>query len=89
MSACGGKAPLLAQSGHRVALNHCPLSGVKRTFSRSLAVSAFDPNRTLLLKIAAAQRRRPINVRFTPKSGHLRSATGMSALCEKHAKLLP
>jgi hypothetical protein len=39
-------SPLLAQSGHSDTLNQCPLLGAKRTFSRSLAMSAFDPKRT-------------------------------------------
>src|SRR6516165_512918 len=38
---------LLAQSGHPETLNQCPLLGVKRTFNRSPAMSAYDPKRTL------------------------------------------
>jgi hypothetical protein len=37
----------LAQSGHRDALNQCPLLGVKRTSVGDAAMSAFDPKRTL------------------------------------------
>jgi hypothetical protein len=36
----------LAQSGHRAALNQCPLLGVKRTWIKRLVMSAFDPKRT-------------------------------------------
>jgi hypothetical protein len=36
----------LAQSGHRNGAAECPLSGVKRTSSRLLAMSAFDPKQT-------------------------------------------
>jgi putative ABC transport system substrate-binding protein len=39
--------PLLAQSGHRGALNQCPLLGVKRTSRGRTPMSAFDPKRTL------------------------------------------
>ena len=38
---------LLAQSGHHDPLNQCPLLGVKRTSIVGLAMSAFDPKRTL------------------------------------------
>src|SRR6516225_9263022 len=40
------KCPLLAQSGHSTTEFQCPLLGVKRTFSRSAVMSAFDPKRT-------------------------------------------
>ena len=43
-----GACPLLAQSGHSQTEDQCPLLGVKRTFNRSVAMSAFDPKRTLV-----------------------------------------
>jgi len=36
----------MAQSGHPDTHNRCPLSGVKRTFTSSAPMSAFDPKRT-------------------------------------------
>ena len=36
----------LAQSGHRDALNQCPLLGVKRTLIGGAPMSAIDPKRT-------------------------------------------
>src|SRR5215472_141237 len=38
---------LLALSGHSDHFQRCPLSGVKRTFNWPVAMSAFDPKRTL------------------------------------------
>jgi hypothetical protein len=42
------RRPLLAHSGHGAMSESCPLSGVKRTWTKRLAMSAFDPKRTLL-----------------------------------------
>ena len=39
------ECPLLAQSGHRDALNQCPLLGVKRTCLVQVAMTANDPKR--------------------------------------------
>src|SRR6516225_1168133 len=47
----GGRCPLL-ESGHHATEFQCPLLGVKRTFSRSVAMSAFDPKRTLVTPLA-------------------------------------
>jgi hypothetical protein len=38
---------LLALSGHGDDADQCPLSGVKRTWAEGLAMSAYDPKRTL------------------------------------------
>ena len=40
------QCPLLALSGHRMALNQCPLLGAKRTLLQRAPTSAFDPKRT-------------------------------------------
>jgi len=40
-------SPLLAQSGHHVHAEPCPLSPVKRTSARGTSMSANDPYRTL------------------------------------------
>src|SRR5262249_20364118 len=41
------KCPLLAQSGHPLLHRTCLLSGVKRTWTSAVHMSAFDPKRTL------------------------------------------
>jgi hypothetical protein len=39
----------LAQSGHSATEFQCPLLEVKQTFSGTVAMSAFDPKRTLAI----------------------------------------
>ena len=41
-----GRCPLLALSGHMIARNQYPLSGVKRTWRGHHGMSANDPKRT-------------------------------------------
>jgi hypothetical protein len=48
--------PLLAQSGHRLDVEGCPLLGVKRTSKFKSAISGFDPKRTSRPFIAAMRR---------------------------------
>jgi hypothetical protein len=42
------RCPLLAQSGHAVCTDECPLSGLKRTSRFQSVMSGFDPKRTLV-----------------------------------------
>jgi hypothetical protein len=41
------KCPELAQSGHSIRAEQCPLLGVKRTSEIEAAMSAYDPKQTL------------------------------------------
>jgi len=40
------ECPLLAQNGHSIRVDRCPLSRVKRTSQECTAMSAYDPKRT-------------------------------------------
>jgi hypothetical protein len=49
----GGTMRGAPQSGHPKLTDQCPLSGVKRTSRFQRLMSAFDPNRTLVIAIPA------------------------------------